>query len=192
MRPTAFTGFGLFLRKLRLAKGLSARSVAQMSRGVHRMHGTPISQGYLSLLENGRPTTISLGKLMTLAGIYGASIQEFFSAAPPELRAKLHAEYHRWGEERNVLLDRAPFVDQVRRQLDARLDALFAARARPPVDVPAENPDGARAGLRGVLKVSALPALLCSAGQALPCRFWSARAGQVRDLLALEADVWAL
>lgn len=192
MESVDFLKFGRFLRRLRTVRGLSLRNVEAASHTIPPGEGEMISYGYLRLLESGRPTKVAFGKLMSLAGIYNASIHEFIDATPARLQPGLRQEFHRWHADRPVLLDRARFVDHTRHQRDKRLEALVFARARS-VDLPAEDPDAARANLAGIVRISAIPPFLASAGRRVPPRFWRARRDQLRELLPTPSDspnVW--
>jgi transcriptional regulator with XRE-family HTH domain len=177
-----FTQFGRFLRRLRTLRGLSMRLVARLSQDVSPAVGEPISQGYISLLESGRPTKVAFSKLTTLAAIYHAPVRDIIEAAPPGLRPALMQRFSHWVDSSDVYVDPPHIADRPRQQRHQRIEDLFFLSARS-VNIPGENPDGARRNLRGVLMMSVLPPLLMSSGKRIPRQFWRARVDQVRELL---------
>jgi transcriptional regulator with XRE-family HTH domain len=66
---------------LRKTAGLSMTEVAARSRALRREHAH-VTQGYISRLESGREDNPSLAKLLSLAHIYGVSLNDLVGWYP--------------------------------------------------------------------------------------------------------------
>jgi transcriptional regulator with XRE-family HTH domain len=69
------------LRHLRQTAGLTMTDVAERSRTLRREHAH-VTQGYISRLESGVERNPSLAKCLTLAHIYGVSLNELVGWYP--------------------------------------------------------------------------------------------------------------
>ena len=184
----AFQTFGSFLRELRTRCGLTLRAVAAASQSIPREAGDPISPTYLALLESGRPTNVALPKLLSLAAIYQASVQQLLSRAPTTLQRKLRPQWRKWLSERPVVVDPPPPPPGLRRDdLYEQLDPILAATARS-VTMPFDDETGWRRSIRELLLSSASPPLLLAGGSRLCKAFWSHHADQVKALRLDESN----
>jgi len=66
---------------LRKTAGLSMVEVSTRSRKLRHEHAH-VTQGYISRLESGRERNPSLGKLVSLAHIYGVSLNDLVGGYP--------------------------------------------------------------------------------------------------------------
>ncbi len=178
---SGFRALARFLRELRQSRGLSLRAVSSASRSLPRDSGAYISGPYLSLLEGGRPTAVSLPKLLTLAAIYQTSIHQFIAAAPEPLRSALRVQYAQWAETRPVIVDPPPFDDLAAKQAHAHLDDLLAAKVRE-ANLPFDDQDRARAFARGLIVWSALLPAITALTPHERTRFWRQHADQAGGL----------
>ncbi len=151
--------FGIALRELRTTRGLSLKQVAAASRGIAVDTAGRISHPYLSQLEAGRARSVSLPKLLTLAGLYGVDVRDLLTEAAPAQRDRLRSELETWraeGREIPTPIDRCVPPDK-RKSVEQRLDKLLARQARS-VGIPLEWEDAARSMSRWFVFSAASPA----------------------------------
>ncbi len=163
--------FGQRLRELRAARSFTLKDVAEASREVTTDRSGRISHPYLSQLESGRPTAVSLPKLETLAALYGVRVEQIISEAPERLRKSLTAEMTRWRREGRPVPLPVFRLPKLTREIDRHVDEILAPLTRS-ARVPLHDEIWARRAIRDVIVLSAAPPFLDSNAQRILPAFW--------------------
>ncbi len=172
MKPKhSYLAFGQILRSHRKERGLTLRRVAALSQQAALDSAGAISNSYLSAVEHGRATALSLPKLLTLAKVYGADVSNLINQAPLELRTCLTVEFSRWkAAGRPVPKAGAPIADHSD-EVGQRLDVLLFGKSRS-ANIALHEEEHCKHIIRRVMQLSATVPFLCGEGGRCLQEFW--------------------
>jgi transcriptional regulator with XRE-family HTH domain len=171
--PTAAQGqirFGAYLRRLRDARSLSLREVAQHVASITADSAGRITGAYINLLERGTCIRVALPKLLSLAAVYNVAVENIIAELPEPLRSQRLIDLEAWRAQARPVPEPLVRVPQRHERTDRELDELFATRARG-FTVAWEWKTAIEREARGFLPYAVLPPLVNGASH-LAAEFW--------------------